>query len=1002
MSKLTVIEDAKGDTELNYFVFETHVRKLIRDLIDPFANKASEDREVVNETRRQLTHVAKRLHEIEYIIYKGNERNTIFDDIYNRVNQQNIEMNLMEEKIKEEVFKLVKRHDISEDRIQASESTQNTINQQIRGFQTDIDKFYEILHDTKKELGQTMYDNKQKADADFSSLNQQIIKIQTTLKINQHEFEGASSKIMQLEKERDKHQNKLEVLARDLYELREMKLDKLQFNMDTKKIDEQFTSLDYALGDLHNHIKGTDNYVEKYVPFKSLQLLIEGMSMILEKKQVKKLKEFEEKKYKEFHDTILNDDGNPRGDKIQIIQPNRSPTRKDTLTDILTRSPQTKKSKLEELLEKNPNLLTQNETSIKIYQQIQRQNEKIGDIVDEMRGGDSYSKSSQNQSREEGINGASSNYRKGITTFINANNQSPGIVAQRQHQSNTNQMQQILLSQQSPVDARNQPQSSNQLFLSYDKRSRDTRFGGFLGQNFEDDIIDIKSELENMRIIVKSVQGLDKDEIQRDFKMVRDEIKVACKEILSYCQAFQSEFESEVDLRKRQKINQTLEIEKLSDDLKKLNSFCYSNLSKPLNSLQDMTIVMMENSLIEQAVTMHTLYYQQQSLLQSDSMGFQNLHQQSDTNILNPQSMQSTGGVNQISKPELNNQIKEKQYDYEISLPGQHLMMKQGYMQNVPIQNFDIESGLNTPAQNNKINNDYTAIHQFNLNSARRQEMTKTSHQQHRKLLSSSVLSNNQKVQKTGGSQFPLRSETPTIMSSGAQMMKKRGFSRGNLTGFNSNQSSVSNLHITNNMFASTNMSQSNVNLLKNAADKNELEHPLVYRNKLFKRDQLTMNGNVSQTRKQNKTSLSRVKEINDQIETAGIQSYQQKMQGNNTNGLQQLTNHQQFSNSSNTATPIGTNKNSNYSNNGMMMAVFGVNSLNQQHKQANAQDMNLSPMQFPAYQHEHILNSQDQQKFVQIQEQTQQKLVLNQQSINNEYDQSQGINKQSIKQQDS
>ena len=90
------------------------------------------------------------------------------------------------------------------------------------------------------------------------------------MKINQHEFEGASSKIMQLEKERDKHQNKLEVLARELYELSEMKLDKLQFNMDTKKIEEQFTSLDYALGDLHNHIKGTDNYVEKYVPFKSL------------------------------------------------------------------------------------------------------------------------------------------------------------------------------------------------------------------------------------------------------------------------------------------------------------------------------------------------------------------------------------------------------------------------------------------------------------------------------------------------------------------------------------------------------------------------------------------------------------------------------------------------------------------------------------------------------------------------------------------------------------
>ena len=67
-------------------MFETHVRKLIRDLIEPTSQRASEDRELVNETRRQLSQVSKRVTELEYIIYKGNERNTIFDDIFNRIN----------------------------------------------------------------------------------------------------------------------------------------------------------------------------------------------------------------------------------------------------------------------------------------------------------------------------------------------------------------------------------------------------------------------------------------------------------------------------------------------------------------------------------------------------------------------------------------------------------------------------------------------------------------------------------------------------------------------------------------------------------------------------------------------------------------------------------------------------------------------------------------------------------------------------------------------------
>jgi len=36
--------------------------------------------------KRILNNVSKRVYELEYIIYKGSERNTIFDDIYNKMN----------------------------------------------------------------------------------------------------------------------------------------------------------------------------------------------------------------------------------------------------------------------------------------------------------------------------------------------------------------------------------------------------------------------------------------------------------------------------------------------------------------------------------------------------------------------------------------------------------------------------------------------------------------------------------------------------------------------------------------------------------------------------------------------------------------------------------------------------------------------------------------------------------------------------------------------------
>ena len=54
--------------------------------MEPIAVRATEDREQVNEAKRQLTFTNKRVTELEYIIYRGNDKNTIFDDLYNRIN----------------------------------------------------------------------------------------------------------------------------------------------------------------------------------------------------------------------------------------------------------------------------------------------------------------------------------------------------------------------------------------------------------------------------------------------------------------------------------------------------------------------------------------------------------------------------------------------------------------------------------------------------------------------------------------------------------------------------------------------------------------------------------------------------------------------------------------------------------------------------------------------------------------------------------------------------
>ena len=76
----------------------------------------------------------------------------------------------------------------------------------------------------------------------------------------------------------------------------------------------------------------------------------------------------------------------------------------------------------------------------------------------------------------------------------------------------------------------------------------------------------LKTETDGLRRVISCIKGLDRDEIYREFRKVRDEIKLAGKEILSYCQALQDEMDKEKDQRKKDKIDLTLELSKVVSD----------------------------------------------------------------------------------------------------------------------------------------------------------------------------------------------------------------------------------------------------------------------------------------------------------------------------------------------------------------------------------------------------------------------------------------------------
>lgn len=68
-------------TELDWFDFETRMRDVIDELIEPVIKRASEDREQALNCQRQITENSKRLEVLEGIVLNTGRKASIFEEI---------------------------------------------------------------------------------------------------------------------------------------------------------------------------------------------------------------------------------------------------------------------------------------------------------------------------------------------------------------------------------------------------------------------------------------------------------------------------------------------------------------------------------------------------------------------------------------------------------------------------------------------------------------------------------------------------------------------------------------------------------------------------------------------------------------------------------------------------------------------------------------------------------------------------------------------------------
>ena len=96
----------KAPVELEWYDFETRMRAVVTDLIEPILKRGQEDREEIGSCNRSCATISKRLEDLEFLVQKNKGRNKVMDDINRRIAASDTERKLTESRFKAFLDKL--------------------------------------------------------------------------------------------------------------------------------------------------------------------------------------------------------------------------------------------------------------------------------------------------------------------------------------------------------------------------------------------------------------------------------------------------------------------------------------------------------------------------------------------------------------------------------------------------------------------------------------------------------------------------------------------------------------------------------------------------------------------------------------------------------------------------------------------------------------------------------------------------------------------------------
>ncbi|CDW76419.1 UNKNOWN [Stylonychia lemnae] len=287
------------------------MRRVIQEFMEPTIERITRDREMSALLSKRLDHVQKKFEVIENAVIKSGTNTTVFDEINITIAENEKHRKIAYELIKQEMQNVSKQTldqaFIAEQQAKLIKNLQNKMDDR----KTDMINLNDELVQYKKEVKQSILEVKTYADSKEISFQKEIRLVHIELENMQLEQKKVVQQSEMSNKQMQRVLGEMDKLNQQIQILSAEKLAIMDYEIFQADIKQQLYNVNTVMDEFSNEFLRLENYIEKYIPLRVQNSICETLENVLSIKDKAKLRDFEEKKFYELRNLIIEDKGLP-------------------------------------------------------------------------------------------------------------------------------------------------------------------------------------------------------------------------------------------------------------------------------------------------------------------------------------------------------------------------------------------------------------------------------------------------------------------------------------------------------------------------------------------------------------------------------------------------------------------------------------------------------------------------------------------------------------------